>query len=129
MHGCMGGSIGPSHTAFEDPFVFIMHSNVDRIWALWQTQPGKEYRLDPALTYGNQTNDPAILEGLQPWAGNPPTDFCPVSPTCPSPPSPPCACPIPPWDPADPNNEVTVKNSRDPSLVRPSRYDTNFTAP
>src|SRR5439155_21962140 len=27
------------HNAFRDPFVFLLHSNVDRLFALWQTDP------------------------------------------------------------------------------------------
>ena len=29
-HGYIGGDIGGQHQAFEDPFVFLLHSNVDR---------------------------------------------------------------------------------------------------
>jgi len=39
VHGFIGGDIGLGHSAFEDPFVFLLHSNVDRLWAMWQTQP------------------------------------------------------------------------------------------
>jgi hypothetical protein len=30
------GSIGQPHFSFHDPFVFLLHSNVDKIWAMWQ---------------------------------------------------------------------------------------------
>ena len=55
-HGYIGGDIGGQHQAFEDPFVFLLHSNVDRLFAMWQTQPGEEWRLDPDQVYGDQSN-------------------------------------------------------------------------
>lgn len=64
-HRFIGGNIGggrtadPAHTSFEDPFVFLLHSNVDRLWASWQlSAAGFEaraepaWRLEPAWTYG-----------------------------------------------------------------------------
>jgi len=99
----MGGTISAVHSAFEDPFVFLLHSNVDRIWAMWQTVPGKSYRLDPRLTYGIETDDALITEFMEPWAGG---------------------RAMTPWNPAEPGNEVLRKNSLDPSVVRPPRYDT-----
>jgi Common central domain of tyrosinase len=49
-HGYIGGSIGNQHFSFHDPFVFLLHSNVDRLWAMWQTATGKSWRLNPNLT-------------------------------------------------------------------------------
>src|SRR5205823_174958 len=46
-HGYIGGTIGDAHTSFRDPFVFLLHSNVDRLFALWQLQSGHAERLDP----------------------------------------------------------------------------------
>ena len=43
----VGSTIQASHSAFEDPFVFLLHSNIDRLWAMWQMQPGQEWRPDP----------------------------------------------------------------------------------
>ncbi|MGH3449545.1 MAG: tyrosinase family protein, partial [Haloechinothrix sp.] len=107
-HGYIGGDIGGQHGAFEDPFVFLLHGNVDRLFAMWQAQPGQEWRLDPDQVYGDQsnTNDPdGILYNLQPWDGM--VEF---------------GAPIEPWVGASP--EVEVKNSRHPSVVRPPCYDT-----
>lgn len=102
-HGCIGGTLGNAHASFEDPFVYMLHSNMDRIWAMWQLVPGKAYRLDPAQVYGVETTDPTLTEVMEPWAG---------------------AAAMTPWDPADPNNEVVQKNALDPSVVRPPLYDT-----
>ncbi len=42
-HRYIGGNIGGfgsgddvSHRSFEDPFVFLLHSNVERLWSSWQ---------------------------------------------------------------------------------------------
>ena len=102
IHGYIGGNIGFPLTAFEDPFVFLLHLNVDRLWASWQLVPGKEWRLDPDKVYGQVSNDPLIIENLEPWAG---------------------ATGMRPWAP--PDNQQKVKNSKDPSVVKPPLYDTN----
>ena len=102
------GSIFNPHTAFEDPFVFLLHANVDRLFAMWQAQPGEEWRLDPDQVYGDQkdTNDSrGILQSLQPWDGT--VEF---------------GAPIPPWTGG--SSDIVVKNSRHPSVVRPPCYDT-----
>jgi len=44
------------HHAFRDPLVFLLHSNVDRIFARWQTDPAHPERLDPNTIYGSDTN-------------------------------------------------------------------------
>ena len=55
----LGGTLGPDHMSFEDPWVFLLHSNVDRLWASWQLRvngvnhPGEtSFRLDPDYIYG-----------------------------------------------------------------------------
>lgn len=101
VHGYIGGTIGDPHTAFEDPFVFLLHANVDRLWAMWQTEPGQEWRLDPDLAYGDESNHPNILENLEPWAGG---------------------SGLRPWAP--PDNQQVIKNSKHPSVVAPPCYDT-----
>lgn len=103
-----GSTIQDSHRAFEDPFVFLLHSNVDRLFAMWQTQPGEEWRLDPDLVYGDQsgtTGPESILATLQPWDGT--VEF---------------GAPIEPWVGA--SSAIEVKDCRDPSVVRPPAYDT-----
>jgi hypothetical protein len=44
------------HDAFRDPFVFLLHSNVDRIYAMWQCDPMHPERLDPNMVYGLESN-------------------------------------------------------------------------
>ena len=123
-HGYIGGTIGFAHTSFRDPFVFLLHSNVDRLFALWQHQPDKEWRLDPELVYGIETNTdtvtdifgrqiPGILTPMEPWAGNANNS--------------PGIVRTRPWAP--PENEHLLlenrKNSKHPSVVAPPAYDTN----
>jgi hypothetical protein len=103
-----GSSIFDPHSAFEDPFVFLMHSNVDRLFAMWQTATGANWRLDPDQVYGsesNSTGSTGILQSLQPWNGT--VEF---------------GSPITPW--TNGSSAIEVKNSRHPSVVRPSCYDT-----
>lgn len=78
-HDYIGGTIGDPHTSFRDPFVFLLHSNVDRLFATWQLQPRKKWRLDPERIYGSESRTQArgifpevhigILTPLEPWAG------------------------------------------------------------
>jgi hypothetical protein len=104
VHGYIGGTIGNGHTAFEDPFVFLLHSNVDRLFAMWQTMPGREWRLDPNQVYGAEdgtTGTNGIQTAMEPWAGG---------------------SGLRPWAP--PENEIEVKNAKHPSIVAPPCYDT-----
>jgi Common central domain of tyrosinase/von Willebrand factor type A domain len=122
MHVWLGGTVGGDpHFAFHDPFVFLLHSNVDRLLALWQTM--RASRLDPTQVYGDEGNsdidptipvyDPGILTPLDPWAGNPTNN--------------PQVTRIRPW--RAPENEHLLpenqKNSRHITVVTPPCYDTN----
>ena len=103
-HGYIGGDIGAQHQAFEDPFVFLLHSNVDRLFAMWQTQPGEDWRLDPGQVYGDQagtTGDGGILQTLQPWDGT--VVF---------------GSPIEPWVGSSP--QIEVKNCKHPRSWTPA---------
>jgi hypothetical protein len=120
----VGGNIGSEHNAFEDPFVFLIHSNVDRLWASWQLQKGKEWRLDPERVYGILSTtiaDPSsdevrILTPLAPWCG--------IDAGTPENPLEKGVCAVRPWAP--PENQQVVKNSKHPSIVVPrSIYDVN----
>lgn len=101
IHGYIGGTIAAPHSSFEDPFVFLLHSNLDRLWAMWQTRPGFDWRLDPNQVYGSEDGDPDITAPLEPWAGGTGTR---------------------PWAP--PENQVEVKSCKHPSVVAPPCYDT-----
>jgi hypothetical protein len=79
-HGYIGGSIGDLHTSFRDPFVFLLHSNVDRLFAGWQLRKNFESRLDPENVFGEEGNtvahgstSPRVVVGLKtmlsPWCG------------------------------------------------------------
>jgi len=105
-HSWLG--LGNAHTSFRDPLVFLLHSNVDRLWAMWQTQPGHTDRLDPAHAYDPVTSDPEITEPMQPWEGT-------------------GSWPTRPW--YAPENEFVVKTPTHASVVRPPCYDTLPTYP
>ena len=151
-HEYIGGAIGDPHTSFRDPFVFLLHSNVDRLFAMWQSEPGHPERLDPAQLYKAQSTG---HNGYEDTKGGDRTTIDP-----PGTPNPPCdddvqAClrpwwgilsPLEPWaGPGDtvqnaatgiiqnvksvrpwapPENQQVFKDSRDPSVVLPPRYDT-----
>lgn len=72
VHGDMHNFVvmGGQHISFRDPFVFLLHSNVDRLFARWQTDPehrqvssgrfldaGEESSSDFVVTRPAQTND------------------------------------------------------------------------
>lgn len=100
MHGFV--NMGSQHVSFRNPFVFLLHSNVDRLFALWQTDPAHPERLDPATFYGPESGDPTLNGALQPWSGSPAT--------------------IRPWAP--PDNQQVTKTYKHISVVTPPRYDT-----
>jgi hypothetical protein len=101
-HGYIGGSIAKQHFSFHDPFVFLLHSMVDKLWAKWQLAAGKPWRLDPAQVYGAETAAPSIVGNLEPWSG---------------------ASGLRPWAP--PENQQVVKSPTHPSVVAPTLYDFN----
>jgi hypothetical protein len=129
-HSYIGGNLGDAHLSFRDPFVFLMHSNIDRLWAMWQRKPGHPERLDPAQTYNTEENtkgsgdvdagDPqwGILSPMVPWAGYSSQTAATGIITS--------LLPIRPW--FAPENEQNLpgnfKNARDISVVLPPSYDT-----
>jgi hypothetical protein len=96
----IGGTIGQVHSAFRDPFVFLLHSNVDRLFAMWQAQAGHPERLNPNTVYGSEQ---ASIENvtLEPWSTQLSTR---------------------PWAP--PENQQQPKTYNHPSVVAPPCYDT-----
>mgnify|MGYP001305641189 CR=1 FL=1 len=105
MHGFV--AMGGQHVSFRDPFVFLLHSNVDRLFARWQTDPAHPERLDPNAIYGSESGNAGLNSNIKPWSGVPPTTR--------------------PWSP--PENQQVAKNYKHPTVVAPPRYDTNLPTP
>ncbi len=106
MHGFV--SMGGTHISFRDPFVFLLHSNVDRLFARWQTDPAHSGRLHANTLYGSESNDLGLNGNVEPWSTGVGTSRN-----------------IRPW--FAPENEGTPHNYKHSSIVTPPRYDTNFT--
>lgn len=151
-HSYIGGNLLNPHLSFRDPFVFLMHSNVDRLFAMWQRQPTHRERLDPVQLYKAQSTG---HDGFENTKGGDRTTIDP-----PGTPNEPCdgdvaAClqpwwgilsPLEPWaGPGDiaqtsatgtilnvksvrpwaaPENQQVFMDSRDPTVVVPASYDT-----
>jgi hypothetical protein len=103
-HSYIGKTLGCRHTSFEDPFVHLLHSNIDKVWAMWQREAEYPERLDPEKIYGNLSSDYYLSEVMHPWDGiaiygNP----------------------IPPWTTG--SSDLQIKNAFDPSVVTPPIYD------
>ena len=104
VHGYIGGGgnmSAPSVSA-QDPFFFLLHTNVDRLWAKWQRDPSKPARLDPTTTYDPQSGDPNVNGSLAPWDGLGATS-------------------IDPWTGA--GGYINVKPPKHASVVSPPFYD------
>jgi hypothetical protein len=123
--GGANGNLSDPHLSFRDPFVFLLHSNLDRLWAMWQRQNGA-VRLDPAQVYGADENtqgsgdvefgDPnwGILSPLEPWSGySAQTAATGIISNL---------WPIRPWFP--PENQQAYKDAKDLTVVIPPSYDT-----
>ena len=70
-HSSFGGSISSIHTAARDPLFFLLHCNVDRLWAKWQRQFS---RFDQAVTaaYDSNPGNPIghnLPDTMWPWNG------------------------------------------------------------
>jgi tyrosinase len=89
-HTRWDGFIRSIGTAAKDPLFFLLHCNVDRLWAKWQRQNG---RFDPAqaASYDSNPANPVghnLVDTMWPWNGvttppRPPT--APGGPMAPSP--------------------------------------------
>jgi hypothetical protein len=103
----LDGDMSFINRAAQDPFFFLLHANVDRLWAKWQRNVSNLGRLDPALTYGLDSSDPTIT---------------------PSPPNNPYMAPWNGTDGIEPYTSgggyVVNKTAMDPSVVSPPIYDT-----
>jgi hypothetical protein len=126
-HNHIGGTLGDPHTSFRDPFVFLLHSNVDRLFAMWQLKDPTT-RLKPDLIYGTESDSKGkgdvdegepnwgILSPLEPWAY--PTAQTSSTGIIKN------VRKTRPW--AEPENLQEIKNSRHPSVVIPRKYDTTL---
>jgi len=69
-HVSFGGSISSVPTAAKDPLFFLLHCNVDRLWAKWQRRNG---RFDPAVAASYDSVPAPIGHNLPdtmwPWNG------------------------------------------------------------
>ena len=69
-HTSFGGSIQSPATAPKDPLFFLLHCNVDRLWAKWQR---KFHRFDPAVaaSYDNAPHPIGhnLPDTMWPWNG------------------------------------------------------------
>ena len=70
-HVSFGGMIQSPATAPRDPLFFLLHCNVDRLWAKWQKQNS---RFDPAVvpSFNNNNASPIghrLQDTMWPWNG------------------------------------------------------------
>ena len=88
--------------AARDPFFFLLHGNVDRLWAQWQrANPQRQDSRPGATPYGLDSSNANITRTMPPWDGS---------------------AGMEPWTPGSPS--VRAKTSLDPSIVSPPIYDT-----
>lgn len=66
MHGFV--NMGGLHISFRDPFVFFLHSNLDRLYSRWQTDPAHPARLAPDTVYGTESGDSGLNNNVEPWS-------------------------------------------------------------
>jgi hypothetical protein len=116
-HGYLA-NVSP-HVAFRDPLVFLLHSNVDRLFAKWQTDPLHPERLDPATVYGSESNLDVTVSSfgethvqnlthlVEPWSTGI-GEFHPIRP----------------WEPTH-ENQGFPHDYHHISVVAPPCYDTN----
>ncbi len=109
MHGFV--VMGGTHISFRDPFVFLLHSNVDRLFALWQTDPEHPERLEPATVYGTEGSNAALNSNVEPWSTGHSIDTFGEEHF------------IRPW--YAPEKEGVPHKYKDPSIALPPRYDTS----
>jgi hypothetical protein len=117
IHHYIGGTFDIEHISARDPIFWLIHSNLDRLWAMWQRMAGQAWRLDPNQLYGLWTNDTSMTQTLLPWNGSG---------------GPLLGAPLIPWvmgstaddNSLDPGHAVSAKNSKDQTIVIPHSYDT-----
>jgi tyrosinase len=72
-HVSFSGSISSIPTAAKDPLFFLLHANVDRLWAKWQWANGRFSTADPRTFSTDGDNPPRVGHRLGdtmwPWNG------------------------------------------------------------
>lgn len=82
-HTSFGGFISSIGSAARDPLFFLLHCNVDRLWAKWQRQNS---RFDTSVAAAYDTNNPGNKAGhnlpdtMWPWNGVTTGDRPPFAP-------------------------------------------------
>ncbi|MEO6098359.1 MAG: tyrosinase family protein [Fibrobacteria bacterium] len=109
MHGFV--NMGGAHISFRDPFVFFLHSNLDRIYARWQTDPAHPTRLAPGTVYGTESGDAELNSFIEPWSTGVSEAFGTTHYTR-------------PW--CAPEHQGEPHDYKHASVVVPPCYDTNF---
>jgi hypothetical protein len=106
------------HIAFRDPYVFLLHSNVDRLYAMWQCDPSHPGRLDPNTVYGSESNldvsvnavgvssSQNLTHNVEPWSTGH-GEYADIRP----------------WEPTH-ENQGSPHDYHDLSVVAPPCYDT-----
>jgi hypothetical protein len=114
-HGYIGGnSMCCPAVSAQDPFFFMLHGEVDQLWAQWQRNPSHLPRLDPTQTYGlSLGSDMNLSLTMSPWDGSPGSGSGSAS-----------SFQIQPWETGNPGNYIVAKHPTDPSVVSPPIYDT-----
>ena len=98
-------AMGGIHKSFEDPFVFLLHSNVDRLFARWQTDPAHPDRLNPDIVYGSASASLDVQ--VEPWSTGRSSSNVLTRPWC------------------APENQGVPHTYRQSSIVHPPSYETN----
>jgi tyrosinase len=73
-HVSFGGSISSIPTAAKDPLFFMLHANVDRLWAKWQSRfnrfnPAEEKSFDTNAANGGNRVGHNLPDTMWPWNG------------------------------------------------------------
>jgi tyrosinase len=74
-------------TAARDPLFFMLHANVDRLWALWQWLNRRTNPDDPQVYQGQNRDGRRLDDSIWPWNGvttSPRPNFAPRGPLAPS---------------------------------------------
>ena len=106
--------------AAQDPFFFLLHANVDKLWSEWQRAQASRY--DPSATGGNAMAYAGSMnymyQPMAPWNG------LTYNGTTPMPPGDPevIKSPLTPWTQSA-GDETTSKSADDNSVVFPPIYD------